>query len=92
MYHDNTKKVSDNINSREENCSTFLSDLGMGGDYEKLTLPVIVQVFIAFKKSNYFLNYTHFTNIRVNFIKIIKVKDKFALQLMVRKNKIYQVL
>ena len=47
-----------------------------GGDYEKLTLPVMVQVFIAFKKSNYFLNYTHFTNIRVNFINMVDCKIK----------------
>jgi len=64
LYHENIRKVLDNISSHEENCSIFFSNLGMGGDYEKLTLPVIVQVFIAFKKSKYFLNYTHFTNIR----------------------------
>lgn len=70
MYDENTKKVIDNINIREKNCSTFLSNLGIGG--MKNTLSVIVLVLIAFKKSKYFLKYTHLTNIRVNFIKILK--------------------
>jgi hypothetical protein len=69
-----------------------LSDSRMGGIIKKTYATRVVKVFVAFKKCKYFLNYTHITNIRVNFIKITIAKDKLELQFMVRKNKISQML